>query len=223
MLIRLLTTILIFTSLIKTEPSVDLLKETRENISQINIAFLKNDYPDNSTVDELDKLLSGLKEKKNIAGSNSNGKEYKDKTDNLIKSFKAFEKFYRSKPEVDTLKKVFRVVNNEFNSLFGNYFLDKLNKSSKKKVILFSTSMSCECTLEMCYKQEAEIQKLQKENVGLFDFAVVDFFTNFDLQSKYEVGFIPVVLVLDEKGKEVKRFVREENLYSKLNEHLLDK
>ena len=220
MLIRLLTTILIFTSLIKTGPSADLIKETREKIARINISFLENRLPGKSSVSQLDKLLSELKEKKNSAGSISNDKDYKDKTDLLLKSFKAFEKFYLSKPEVDTLKKVFRVVNNEFNSLFGNYFLGELKNSSKKKVILFSTSMSCECTLEMCYKQEAEIQKLQKENPGLFDYAVVDCFTNFDLQSKYEVGFIPVVLVLDEKGKEVKRFVREENLTNELNTYL---
>ena len=186
-----------------------MIKETREKIVQINISFLKNDYPNNSNVVELDKLLGALKDKNNNYGLNSNDKEYKDKTDNLIK---AYEEFYRSKPEVDTLKKVFRVVNNEFNSLFGNYFLDELKNSSMKKIILFSTSMSCECTLEMCYKQETEIQKLQKENPGMFDYAVVDCFTNIDLQSKYEVGFIPVVLVLDESGKEVKRFVREEKV-----------
>ena len=223
MLIRLLTTILIFTSLIKTEPSTDLIKETREKIARINISFLENNLPKKSSVNELDKLLSELKEKKIIGGSISNGKDYKNKTALLLKSFKAFERFYRSKPEVDTLKKVFRVVNNEFNSLFGNYFLGELKNSSKKKIIFFSTSMSCECTLEMCYKQEAEIQKLQKENPGLFDYAVVDCFTNIDMQSKYEVGFIPVVLVLDESRKEVKRFVREENIYSKLSEYLLDK
>ena len=224
MLLKLLTTILIFTSLIRTEPSTDLLiKETREKIAQINLSFLEKNTPNESFVNQLGKLLSELKEKKNIAGSISNENEYKNKTDNLIKSFKAFEKFYRSKPAVDTLKKVFRGVNNEFNTLFGNYFLDELKNSSKKKIIIFSTSMSCECTLEMCYKQETEIQKLQKDNSGLFDYAVVDCFTNFDLQSKYEVGFIPMVLVMDKKGREVKRFAREENLYSELNKYLMEK
>ena len=77
--------------------------------------------------------------------------------------------------------------------------------------------MSCECTLEMCYKQESEIQQLKKENPDLLDYAVVDCFTNSDLQSKYEVGFIPVAVVLDSDNNEVKRFVREENLYSELN------
>lgn len=216
MLIKLFSTILIFTSLIKIEPSVDPTKEIREKITRINISFLENNLPEKSSVNELDKSLGELKEKKNIAGSISNGKDYKNKTDQLLNSFKAFEKFYRSRPKVDTLKKVFRTVNIEFNSLFGNYFFDELKNSSKKKIIVFSTSMSCECTLEMCYKQEAEIQKLQKENPVLYDYAVVDCFTNFDLQSKYEVGFIPVVLVLDEKNREIKRFVREENLLPQL-------
>ena len=210
MLIKILTTILILTSIIKTEPSADLIKETREKFAQINISFLENNTPDKSLVNELEKLLSELKSDKILLNSINADKEHKNKIEQLIKSFKTFEEFFRSIPEVDTLKKVFRFVNNEFNSQFGNYLLDELKKSSKKKIILFSTSISCECTLEMCYKQEAEIQKLLKENPDLFDYAVVDCFTNFDLQSKYEIGFIPTVIVLNSKNKEVKRIVIEE-------------
>lgn len=187
-----------------------MIKEMRERIAQINISFLKNNYPETASINELGKLLNTLKKENELPKAISVKKDFKNRIVRLIESYRTFEKFYQDKPEVDTLKKVFRLVNNGFNSLFGNYFLDALKKSSQKKIILFSTSMSCECTLEMCYKQEAEIQKLLKENPGLFDYAVVDCFTNFDLQSKYEVGFIPVVLVLDEKGKEIKRFVREE-------------
>jgi len=216
MLLRLLTAILIFTSLLKTEPSTDLIKETREKFAQINISLLRNNTPDKSLVKELEKLLSELKSDKILLNSINVDKEHKNKIEQLIKSFKTFEEFFRSKPEVDTLKKVFRFVNNEFNSQFGNYLLDELKKSSKKKIILFSTSMSCECTLEMCYKQEAEIQKLLKENPDMFDYAVVDCFTNYDLQSKYEIGFIPTVIVLNSKNKEVKRFMREELEISKI-------
>ena len=223
MLLKLLTIILVFTSLIKTEPSADLIKETREKIAQINISFWENNKPDKSSVSELEKQLSELKNNKILSNPIIADKEHKNKGQQLIKSFKTFEKLFRSKPAVDTLKKVFQVVNNEFNSLFGNYLLDELNNSSKKKIIIISTSMSCECTLELCYKNEAEVQKLQKVNTDLFDYAVVDCFTNFDLQSKYEVGFIPAVLILDSKNKELKRFEREENLYSKLNEYLLGK
>jgi hypothetical protein len=171
---------------------------------------LENNTPDKSLVNELEKLLSELKSDKILLNSINADKEHKNKTGQLIKSFKTFEEFFRSTPEVDTLKKVFRNVNNGFNSLFGDYFIDELQKSPKKKIILFSTSMSCECTLEMCYKQEAEIQKLLKENPDMFDYAVVDCFTNYDLQSKYEIGFIPTVIVLNSKNKEVKRILREE-------------
>jgi hypothetical protein len=171
---------------------------------------LENNTPDKALVNELEKLLSELKSDKILLNSINADKEHKNKTGQLIESFKTFEQFFQDNPEVDTLKKVFRVVNNKFNSLFGNYLLDELKKSSKKKIILFSTSISCECTLEMCYKQEAEIQKLQNENPNLFDYAVMDCFTNFDLQSKYEIGFIPTVIVLNSKNKEVKRIVIEE-------------
>jgi hypothetical protein len=220
MMMRILATVLIFISIIKTEASADLIKETREKIAQINISLLRNIEPDKSSVSELEKQLSELKNKIILTNAIIDSTERKNKAEQLIKSFKAFQKFLRSKQKVDTLKKVFRVVNNEFNSLFGNYLLNELINSTKKKIIIFSTSMSCECTLEMCYKQEAEIQKIQKENSDLFDYAVVDCFTNFNLQSKYEIGFIPVALVLDENGKEVKRFVREENLQSELSKYL---
>jgi hypothetical protein len=144
MLIKILTTILILTSIIKTEPSDDLIKETREKFAQINISFLENNTPDKALVNELEKLLSELKSDKILLNSINVDKEHKNKIGQLIISFKTFKEFFRSTPEADTLKKVFRVVSNEFNSLFGNYFLDELKKSSQKEIILFCTSMSCE-------------------------------------------------------------------------------
>ncbi len=217
MLKKILTIILLLTSIIKTEPSGELIKETREKLAQLNMTFLKNDYPDKSTVDELGKLLTELKEVKTFPESISDSQKANEKRERLIESFNAFENFFKNNPEVDTLKKVFRVVNNEFNSLLGNYFLDELKKTSNKKIIVFSTSISCECTLELCYKQEAEIQKLEKENPDLFDYAVIDAWVNTELQREYNVGFIPTILILDSKNKELKRFVREENVNEIVN------
>jgi hypothetical protein len=217
MLLRLLSIIFILTSSIKTEPSTDLIKATREKIAQINIAFLKNDYPETTSINEFGKLLNTLKQEKILSKTISANKDYENEKERLIDSYRTFKVFFQSKPKIDTLKKIFRVVNNEFNSLFGNYFLDDLKRSSKKRIILFSTSVSCECTLEMCYKQEAEIQKLQKENPDLFDYAVVDTWVNSELQQKHDVGFIPTILILDSKNKEVKRFEREENVNEIIN------
>lgn len=217
MLIRLLTTVLILTSLIKAETSTDLIKETRGKIAGINLSFLENKYPETNSISELGKLLYTLNKEKELPKIIPTDK---DRILRLIDSYKAFEKFFNGRPVIDTLKKAFRVVNNEYNALFGNYFLYELKNSTKEKIIIFSTSLSCECTLEMCYKQECEIQKLKKEIPGLFDYAVVDLYSNYDLQNKYEVGFIPAVIVANKKGKEIKRFVRRENLYNELSSTL---
>lgn len=206
---RLLISILTIIFLSVNYNSAKDIKKTRDVIAEINISFLEKRYPNEFLVLELKGVL------KELIGADS-------KIERLIDSFNEFEKILETKPEVDTLKKIFRTVNNEFNSLFGEYFYDEIIGSPGKKIIIFSTSMSCECTLEMCYQQESEIQQLKKENPDLFDYAVLDCYTNFDLPTKYEVGFIPVVLVSDKNGKELKRFVREENVYSELNKYLLE-
>ncbi|OGU53927.1 MAG: hypothetical protein A2V66_16960 [Ignavibacteria bacterium RBG_13_36_8] len=181
-------------------------EKLRDTISEINVGFLNSQLPGENKLELIEKSIDLIETK----GKNElNLSEIKTELSN-------FRELLNSEQNVDSLKKAFRSVNNKFNSVTGNYFYDKIINSPHQKIIVFSTSMSCECTLEMCYKQEAEIQKLQKEKPDLFDYAVVDCFTNFDLQSKYGVEFIPTVVIFDPKNMEVKRFVRDENLYNKI-------
>ena len=44
----------------------------------------------------------------------------------------------------------------------------------------------------------------------------MDCFTNFDLQSKYKVGFIPTAIIYDSNNKEMTRFVRREKFYEEI-------
>ncbi len=222
MLQRILTIIIIFTGLIKAEATGDLIKKVRRQISQINISLYESTLPEDTAVFHLSHSLKILYDKKEIDQRINSSKDYKKALQKLIDSYKVFEQLYSVKPNADTLKKTFRDVNNNFNSVFGHYFLKELKNSTKQKIICFSTSMSCECTLEMSYQQECEIQKLQKENPDLFEYAVVDSYSNYDLQNEYEIGFIPAVVVLNSNNKEVKRFVRDENLYSELNKYLME-
>lgn len=189
-------------------PASDIIK-TRDLIAEINISFLEKKYPNEFLVSELKGVLKGL------IGNDS-------EIDRLTEFFNEFENILESKPEVDTLKKIFRAVNNEFNSIYGEYLYNEIISPTGKKIIVFSTSMSCECTLELCYKNEADVQKLRKQKPDLLEYVVVDCFTDSKLQTKHEIGFIPVVIVLDSNSNEIKRFVREENLYSRLSEYLLD-
>lgn len=213
MLIRIVTAIMLFTSLIKAEPFTDVIKKTHDKIANINIEFLNEKYPDESFIVELGNLFKELQNQTDADITKKTRKEYINRIEQLIKSIHTLHDFVLENSKVDTLKKLFRTVNNEFNTIFGNYYLEALNNSNRQKIIIFSTSMSCECTLEMCYNQEAIIQKLQKENPELFDYAVIDTWTDSEIQNKYNVGFIPTIILTDNKDKELKRFIRNENLY----------
>jgi hypothetical protein len=202
-------------------PPADLIKQTREQIAHINISFYEKNYPKDISLSELSESLIKLLNNKEIPESIKSQRDYKKEINKLFDSYEEFKKFYQSKPEIDTLKKAFRVVNNNFNSLYGKYFLNELSKSSKQKVILFSASMSCECTIEMCHKQETEVELLEKENPGLFEYAVIDAYENSELQDQYKVGFIPSVIMQDTIGKEMRRLIRSENLYTKMRSFLI--
>jgi len=207
---RLITFILALVFIAEIQTPAKDIKRIRDLIAEINISFLEKRYPNEFLIPELKGVL------KELVGNDS-------KIDRLTESFNEFENILESKPKVDTLKKIFRTFNNEFNSIYGEHLYNEIISSGAKKIIVFSTSMSCECTLELCYKNEADVQKLRKEKPDLFEYVVVDCFTDSKLQTEHKIGFIPVVIVLDSNSNEIKRFVREENLYSKLSEYLLDK
>lgn len=184
--------------------------QLRNEISDINISFHHSKLQDQNKYTDLENLLkySYTDEYSGFVTS-----KLKTEYDLFMSSLKHVE-------NIDTLKKIFLAVNNKFNSLSYNYFYQKALKASKQKILVFSTSMSCECTLDMCYHQEAEIQKFCKENN--FDYAIIDTWEDFEIQQKYKVDFVPTVIILDSENKEIHRFTREENIYSELNRYLLE-
>ncbi|MBK6912586.1 MAG: hypothetical protein IPH11_02505 [Ignavibacteriales bacterium] len=59
-----------------------------------------------------------------------------------------------------------------FSNTFYNYADEKFFSSNKTKILFFSASMSCYCTLEMCKNQLIDILNFVKENdkqFGLLD------------------------------------------------------
>ena len=77
-----------------------------------------------------------------------------------------------------------------FSNTFYNYADEKFFSSNKTKILFFSASMSCQCTLEMCRKQTIEILKLANENN--LDYWIVDSYEHNELQIKYETFFARV-------------------------------
>jgi hypothetical protein len=176
------------------------LENIREQFAKINISLLNSAPPSLRKIEDLKQLIISINDISN---------EQYDLTE-CIKELEYFTEVINNESNVDSLKKCFRSVNNKFNSITGIYFYNRVINSSNKKIIVFSTSMSCECTLEQCYRQEAEVQKFCSENN--YEYAVVDCWEEFEPQQKYDVGFIPTILVLDEKNSITGKYVRSEKL-----------
>lgn len=181
------------------------IEQLRNDISEINISFLHSKLPGENKFTGLENLLNSF-----YADEKS-----KFETSEIITEFDIFLDSLDQAENVDSLKKAFRAVNNKFNALSYNYFYEKAVNSSKQKILVFSTSMSCECTLEMCYQQESEVQKFCREND--YDYAVIDSWEDFEIQQKHNIGFVPTIIFLDANNTEIKRFSRVENLYPQLS------
>jgi len=112
------------------------------------------------------------------------------------------------------------VLFNDWYLHFQNMFYDdnkeKFFSSPKTKILFFSTSMSCHCTLEMCKKQLVEILKLKRETGDSYSFLVVDSYWNNDLQLRYETYFAPSVLVFNQSDELILKIEYEEEMIEQL-------
>lgn len=105
-----------------------------------------------------------------------------------------------------------------FSNLFYYYVDEKFFSSNKTKLLFFSTSMSCYCTLEMCKKQTIEILNLAKEKN--LDYWIIDSYEHNELQIKYETLFAPSLIIFDGKNKAMYKIEYQENLIEKLTDYL---
>ena len=104
-----------------------------------------------------------------------------------------------------------------FSNTFYNYADEKFFSSSKNKILFFSASMSCQCTLDMCRKQTVEILNLAKEKD--LDYWIVDSFEHNELQIKYETLFAPAVVVFDNSGIVLGKIEYDEKMKNLLSDY----
>ena len=105
-----------------------------------------------------------------------------------------------------------------FSNTFYNYADEKFFSSNKTKILFFSASMSCQCTLEMCRKQTIEILKLAKEKN--LDYWIVDSYEHNDLQIKYETFFAPSLVLFDGNNNVLTKIEYDENMIAQLDNYL---
>jgi len=102
-------------------------------------------------------------------------------------------------------------------NIFYEYSKEKFFSSDQRKILFFSTSMSCHCTLEMCKKQLVEILKLKRETGDSYSFLVVDSYWNNDLQLNYETYFAPSALVFNQSNELILKIEYEEEMIEQLS------
>ncbi len=142
--------------------------------------------------------------------------------DSLKNHFLEFEKELKD-ISIDSALVLFNYWYLHFSNLFYNYADEKCFLSEATKIILFSTSMSCACTLEMARNQALDLLKFRREiadklndkNENLY-FWIIDSYEHNELQIRYETLFAPSVIVLDRNNELLWKIEYEEDMLEKL-------
>jgi hypothetical protein len=102
-------------------------------------------------------------------------------------------------------------------NIFYEYSKEEFFSSDKTKILFFSTSMSCYCTLKMSRNQTVELLKFISENPDRYDYWVIDSYWHSELQIEYETLFAPSVLVFNQSNELILRIEYDEEMIEKLS------
>ena len=108
-----------------------------------------------------------------------------------------------------------------FQNLFYEYSKQKFFSSDKTKILFFSTSMSCYCTLKMSREQTVDLLKYVAENSDKYDYWIIDSYWHNELQIEYETLFAPSVIAFDSNNQVLYKIEHEEKMLSLLSDYLL--
>jgi hypothetical protein len=104
-------------------------------------------------------------------------------------------------------------------NIFYEYSKQKFFYSDKTKILFFSTSMSCYCTLKMSREQTVELLKFISENQKEYDYWIIDSYWYNDLQIEYETLFAPSVIVFNGKNEVLYKIEYEEKMLTQLTDY----
>jgi hypothetical protein len=177
----------------------DILK-ARDDIKTIKLKLFSNEYPSLEVINEL---------KSSLDNSSSL----------LTEKLNLFHTLVSAGKNRETLLAVINDFSDEFYKEYGEEIFNLIKEIESTRFILFTTSMSCECTILMCREYEAALYKVIDKKPDC-TFAVIDTYSNETITDRFNVSFVPVLLIIDENGTELDRFVRDENISESLKNYL---
>ena len=205
--------LLIFSMGISRAQYFELVEKEAERIL---ISLSDGDSINSSDLTELKNLLSsetGIEVSKSFSDVNQKN------IDSLINHLNEFE----SESQNISTDSAFVLFNDwylHFQNIFYDYSKQKFFSSPKQKILFFSTSMSCYCTLKMNREQTVELLKFISENNGQFDYWIVDSYWYNELQIEYETLFAPSVIVFDLNNEVLYKIEYDEKMITQLTDYL---
>jgi hypothetical protein len=139
-----------------------------------------------------------------------------------IDSLKNHLNEFESEWEIISTDSAFVIFNNwylHFQNIFYDYSKQKFFSSSKEKILCFSTSMSCYCTLKMSREQTVELLKFVGENSDKYDYWVIDSYWFNELQIEHLTLFAPSVIVFNGNNEVLYKIEYEENMIAQLTDY----
>ena len=109
-----------------------------------------------------------------------------------------------------------------FQNIFYEYSKQKFFSSHKQKILLFSTSMSCYCTLKMSREQTVELLKFIDENNDNYDYWIIDSYWYNELQIEHMTFFAPSVIVFNGNNEVLHKTEYEEKMIDELKYLLMN-
>ena len=104
-------------------------------------------------------------------------------------------------------------------NIFYEYSKEKFFSSDNTKILFFSTSMSCYCTLKMSRVQTVELLKYAAENSDKYDYWIIDSFWYNELQIEHLTLFAPSVIVFNANNEVLYKIEYEEKMLAQLTDY----
>lgn len=121
---------------------------------------------------------------------------------------------------LDSARTLVREAYYAFLNLYRDDLLREALTSGNRKLLLFSASVTCDCTRKLCDAYIADIAWVQNEIDDFPEVVIIDCTEEPLLMKEYSIDTIPTVIILDEHNREITRIQGEERIISILAETL---
>lgn len=182
--------------------------------SDIFLSFTKDKIVPQNELDSLNTILNSKYEVSELTGKYHTTKNSYDSLINHFQNYLAEIKDIST----DSSLVLFNYWYLHYSNTFYKYNKQKFFSTDSPKIILFSTSMSCHCTLEMCKNQTIQLLDFIRKNND-YQLWVIDSYEHSELQIEYETLFSPSVVVFDSKNNVKTKIEYEEDMITQFIEY----